>query len=157
PTGTIAYAVVRSITSSTLHELRQLDRRLRDEKAKALILDLRLGNGGELSHCALVADGLLDGGALWHVRAAQGQVKARKAEPECLFRDMPIVVLVSRPILRGVPWLAAALQDNGRAVIVGESLGLSPFAHGEVDLPDGSKLVLATGRLERAKKPGPGD
>jgi carboxyl-terminal processing protease len=154
PTGAIAYAVVRSITSSTLHELRQLDRRLRDDKAKALILDLRLGNGGELQHCALVADGLLDGGTLWKVRDARGQVKARKADRDCLFRDMPIVVLVSQPVLRGVPWLAAALQDNGRAVIVGEALALSPFAHGEVDLPDGGKLVLATGRLERAKKPG---
>jgi len=153
PTGAIAYAVIRSITSSTLHELRQLDRRLRDDKAQALILDLRLGNGGDLQHSAHVADGLLDGGTLWHVRDARGQLKARKADRDCLFRDMPIVVLVSQPVLRGVPWLAAALQDNGRAVIVGESLGLSPFAHGEVDLPDGGKLVLATGRLERAKKP----
>jgi carboxyl-terminal processing protease len=154
PDNPIAYATVRSITSSTLHELRQLDRRLRAEGTKALVLDLRLSAGGELQHCALVADGLLDSGTLWRVRDARGQVKERKADRDCLFRDMPIVVLASGPV-RGVPWLVAALQDNGRAVIVGESLPLSPFAHSEMDLPDGGKLLIATGRLERAKKPAP--
>jgi carboxyl-terminal processing protease len=154
PDSPIAYATVRSINSSTLHELRQLDRRLRADGAKALVLDLRLSIGGELQHCALVADGLLDSGTLWRVRDARDQVKERKADRDCLFRDMPIVVLVSGPA-RGVPWLVAALQDNGRAVIVGEAIPLPPYAHSEMDLPDGGKLLIATGRLERAKKSAP--
>src|SRR5262249_11491544 len=59
----IAYVVVKGMTASTLHELRQVERRLKADGFKALVLDLRfLGSGGALAHAIQVTDGLLDGG-----------------------------------------------------------------------------------------------
>src|SRR5262249_31851999 len=68
----VGYLAVRSLRSSTLHELRRLEPKLRAEGARALVLDFRAAAGGNLSHVALVADGLLDGGLLWRTRDARG-------------------------------------------------------------------------------------
>ena len=42
-----------------------------------------------------------------------------EATPDALFRGWPIAVLVDRETTCGAEWLAAALQDNHRATIVG--------------------------------------
>jgi C-terminal processing protease CtpA/Prc len=51
----------------------------------------------------------------------------------------------------GAALLAAALQDNRRAAIVGEPTKIDPFEHSLVELPDHQGgLWLPTGRIERA-------
>jgi C-terminal peptidase prc len=154
--GPVAYAAVRSLTSSTLHELRQLEKRLKAEGAEALVLDLRSNPGGELEHAALVADGLLDGGTLWKTRDRDGREKEVKADRDCLFRDLPLAVLVSRQTGPGITQVAGALQDNGRALVVGEPARADGYVRSRIDFAGGaSQLELRTAILVRAKAPKP--
>jgi carboxyl-terminal processing protease len=153
PAAPIAYVRVSSLTSSILHELRQAEQQLRSEGARALVLDLRFSQDqGDMHPAELVAGGLLDGGVMWRVRDARNRVKECRAGRECLFRGWPMVVLVNEFIGTGTQAVAAALQDGGRAVLVGEPAKGDGQVVGIVRLPEGKEAVtLRTGRVERTK------
>jgi carboxyl-terminal processing protease len=149
----VGYLAVRALRSSTLHELRKLEPKLRAEGARALVLDFRFAAGGSLRHVALVADGLLDGGLLWRIRDARGGVQEFTADRDCLFRDWPVVALVDGTNERSLSALLAALQDNGRAVLVGEPTKSDGYGISAVPLPDGQGLLtMRSFRFERPDK-----
>jgi C-terminal peptidase prc len=152
PAAPVAYVRVSSLTSSALHELRKAEARMRSEGARAVVLDLRLCHAeGDMHPAELVAGALLDGGVMWRVRDVRGRVKECRAGHECLFRGWPMVVLVHQ-FMHGTPVhaVAAALQDSGRAVLVGEPTWSDGQVTGQVRLPDGKEvLALPTGRVER--------
>jgi C-terminal peptidase prc len=155
PSAPIAYVRVESIRSSTLHELQQLERRLRDEGFRALVLDFRSTNGeGVVQHAALLADGLLDGGLMWGVRDAQERLTEYRADRECWFRNWPIVALQNGDIIDNAQAaVLAALQDNGRAVLVGEPTRNDGYVNRLFPLPEGlGGVALRIGRMERAAK-----
>jgi hypothetical protein len=96
-------------------------------------------------------------------------VREVRADPECLFRGWPLAVLVNADMMGLAPEaVAAALQDNGRAVLVGEPVGArvpersldgEPAGPPEAGryvttlfhLPDDrGGIMLRTARLERA-------
>jgi carboxyl-terminal processing protease len=147
-----AYLNMTSMNVSTLSELRRLDRQFRAEGVQGLILDLRFYGGGELRHAAQVADAFLDGGLMWKVRDNRGNVRDYQSDRDCLFRDLPLVVLVDRETVGGAEWVAAALQDNGRATLVGGDTVGDDFVRGVVPLGPGlGALRLPVGRAERPK------
>jgi carboxyl-terminal processing protease len=151
----IAYLRLASIRSSTLHELRQVESRLRDQGFQALVLDLRFRTSGEMHDAALVADGLLDSGVLWRVQNAHQPVKEYKADRECLFRGWPIAVLTGgagRDV--STVLLAAALQDNHRATLVGDVTWTDGYLTSLVPMPqDQGTLSMRTGMVLRGAKP----
>src|SRR5207302_11171707 len=92
PASPIAYIHVSSLRTSTLQELRQLEPKLRSQRFRALVLDLRFSSGdGMVRNAALFADGLLDGGLMWSSRGIDEKArKEYRADRECLFRDWPL-------------------------------------------------------------------
>ncbi len=150
----IRYLSLDEIKISTLLELRKIEPLLRADGMKALVLDLRFTRGDDLRHAALVADGLIDGGDLWRVRDRLGRTKEYKADRDCLFRDTPIVVLVGEYTGDMAAIVAAALQDRGRAIIVGDMPKMELTVTSLVHLPQESGAVLLrTGRVERIERP----
>jgi C-terminal peptidase prc len=154
PEAGIGYVWVESLKSSTLHELRQIERRLQAEHVRALVLDFRFSAGeGMPEHAALVADGLLDGGLMWTARGPGGEVREYRADRECLFRGWPMVVLINGMPDSAQGAIAAALQDNHRAPLVGEPTTSDGSVRTIVHLPgSGDGITVLTGRLERAAK-----
>ena len=153
PALPVAYVRLESLTSSTYHELRRLERQLRSEGNRALVLDLRDANPGSLVHAAQVADAFLDGGPMWKIRDARGGVKEYKADRDCLFRDWPMIVLVNETTVDTPAVIAAALQDRGRAVLVGGPTSGGVTVKSLIPLPDGTGGVnLVTGTVERVKR-----
>ena len=146
----IGYVRIQEITSSTLHELRRIERRLESEGIRAVVFDFRGNPGGRLHDHVSLANGLLDGGVIGQVRIGE-KVDEFKADRNCLFRDWPAIALVDRHVAGGVEALVAALQDHGRAVVVGEPTAGAGYVKRAVPIP-GSKrsVILATGVLERA-------
>lgn len=145
----IGYLRVVEITGSTPHELRVLAGRLESEGASALIVDLRAVDRAVLHPTVLLADELLDGGPIGRVRTA-GRVDVYEAEPDALLRGRPLVVLVDEQTSGPAEWLAAALQDNHRAALVGTPTAGGVFVAGTVPVGDGSlSIQMTTGRLER--------
>lgn len=114
----IAYLKVASITGSTAQEIRDMARRLQSAKAERLIVDLRGLFGGDRHHVVLIADALLSGGMIGLVETNSG-VQSFEARDEAVMVGMPMVVLTDDRCGPAAEWLAAALQDNDRATVVG--------------------------------------
>jgi carboxyl-terminal processing protease len=114
----IAYLRIEQIAASTPHDLGKLARQLDSQGQCGIILDLR-GIGGTSVHTAvLLADTLLPVGVIGRVRTAEREV-TYQADADALFRGLPIAVLVDQFTAGTAEWIAAALQDNHRATIVG--------------------------------------
>jgi carboxyl-terminal processing protease len=158
PAEPIAYLRLETILPSTPVELRKLERELRDDGIKGIVLDLRMVAGVEMQPAALTADELLDGGVMWRLRGPANRVKEYRADRDCCFRDCKLVVLVDGHTRDGAEYLAAALQDNRRGAVVGEATHGEGYVSTLLHLPDGlGALRLRTGRVERAAPAKDGD
>jgi len=146
----IAYLKVGSIIGSTPHELRQLATQLESEGYRALILDLRGVSEASLHATVLLADELLDGGSIGRSRMAD-QVMTYEAQPDALFRGWPLAVLIDGTTRGPSAWLAAALQDNQRAILVGDRVQWETEVTSLVPVAGTDwSIELVTQTLERA-------
>ncbi len=108
-----------------------------------MLLDLRGNTGGLVTEAVATASAFLDGGlvATYDVRGEQRALYAKRGGNT----DLPLVVLVDGGTMSAAELLAGALQDRGRAVLVGSPT----FGKGAVqmpsELPDGSVAELTVG------------
>ncbi|HOI75564.1 MAG TPA: S41 family peptidase [Syntrophales bacterium] len=119
---------------------------------KGLVLDLRNNPGGLLSQAVQVSDVFLKSGMIvstrGRVKSVESSAKARDNgnEPSCA-----IVALVNEGTASAAEIVAGALQDNGRALV----LGTQTFGKGSVQtvipLDDGSALKLTTAKYYTPK------
>ncbi len=158
----VGYLRIREISASTPHELREVAQGLDGANLQALIIDLRGLSSSRLHPTVLLADSLLDHGRIGRVREAE-RVMTYDATPDALFRKLPLAVLVDQETAQTAEWLAAALQDNHRAVLVGTTTQgariqprqqpkLSDTGDLRSTVPVGNGtwyLTLVTGKLER--------
>ncbi|HZW30692.1 MAG TPA: S41 family peptidase, partial [Isosphaeraceae bacterium] len=151
----IGYLRISEISVSTPHELLKLARQLESEGVRALVLDLRGLRGDSLHPAVLLADRLLDRGPIGRVRTARGET-TYQADPDALFRGWPMAVLIDLATSGTAEWLAATLQDNHRAILIGEPTrsAIAPssgaLVRSTIPVGDGAwSITLATGQLER--------
>ena len=115
--------------------------------ATAIILDLRGNPGGLLDTVVEVADEFLDDGIILYQADDQGEVTTEwKASSGGLGADLPLAVLVDGGSASGSEVLAGALQDHGRAPLIGTTTygkGSVQFIH---ELSDGSALYVTSAR-----------
>lgn len=116
---------------------------LKQQGMTSLILDLRDNGGGFLDQGILVADAFLKQGDIVFQR--QGGVTRRlaAADPKQLWSG-PMVVLVNRYSASASEIVSGALQDNHRALIVGEQTFGKGVGQNVIPLADGSQLVYVT-------------
>lgn len=105
----------RNVSDDTRSELRKL----KAEGIAGLILDLRGNGGGSLSDAVEVSGLFLTGGPVVQVKDSNGKIAVLDDEDKNLVYDGPMLVLVNQFAASASEILAAALQDYGRAVIVG--------------------------------------
>lgn len=147
----IGYVWIPRVVASTLHELRQTARVLEGKGTRALVIDLRNLGGGELQHFLRLADELLGEAVLGRASDVRGTVTEYRSGADSLFPRWPLVLLVNHSTASAAEFLAAALQDNKRAVIVGQATAGACSIHQQFELPDDlGAIVLRTGTLERA-------
>lgn len=145
----IAYIRISSFQEKTSDELRRALQEIRKTSPhfRGLILDLRSNPGGLLPQAVEVADVFLKSGVIVSTRGRtktmDSVVSARHQgnEPEC-----PIICLVNEGTASAAEIVAGALQDNGRALV----LGTQTFGKGSVQtvipLEGGAALKLTTAR-----------
>jgi C-terminal peptidase prc len=144
----VGYVRIVRISASTPHELRRVERVLHG--IEGLTVDLRSLGGDDLHHAVLLADAWLDGGPIGRVRTRDG-IKEVEAAPDCVFRSLPLVVLVDPATSGAAEWLAAALRDRRQATIVGAQTSGNAYVASAAPVAESDQvLVLATGMLERA-------
>src|SRR5208282_4323113 len=105
----------------TAADLRAALEQLRKENIRGLVLDLRDNGGGSLRSAVDICDMLVPKGEIVTTRGREGQIlRAYRASGKAPFADFPIAVLVNRHSVSASEILAACLQDNGRAIVVGQ-------------------------------------
>ncbi len=145
----IAYVKLLQFQQDTSSELEKALQAAGKEKEglKGLVLDLRNNPGGLLDQAVKVADEFIDSGLIVYT---DGRIEAQKskyfAHKEGTYTGFPIVVLVNAGSASASEIVAGALQDHGRAIL----LGTKTFGKGSVQtilpLEDGSALRLTTAR-----------
>jgi carboxyl-terminal processing protease len=117
------------------------------EGIKGLILDLRNNPGGLLDQAVRIADAFVDSGLIVYT---DGRVEAQKtkyvAHKEGTYSGFPIVVLVNAGSASASEIVAGALQDHGRAIIIGQRTFGKASVQTILPLDDGSALRLTTAR-----------
>ncbi len=125
------YADMKSMVEpkSTTRDLEKLISYLKKERVDGLILDLRRNGGGSLPESVALTGLFIPEGPVVQVKDARGLIRMlRDTDSEVLYSG-PLLVLTNHASASASEILAAALQDYGRAVIVGEK---STFGKGTV-------------------------
>lgn len=98
-------------------------------KLQGIVLDLRNNPGGLLSQAVAVADAFLEQGEIVSTRARKADDAQRfNARPGDLADGLPMVVLINAGSASASEIVAGALQDHGRAIV----LGTKSFGKGSV-------------------------
>lgn len=117
-----------------------------DSGAEGIVLDLRNNPGGYLHVVVDVAGEFLDGGTVLYEQDAEGALEESKASSGGLATDVPLVALVDEGSASGSEVLAGALQDRGRAQLVGNVTYGKGSVNLMLELSGGSALYVTTAR-----------
>jgi carboxyl-terminal processing protease len=94
--------------------------KLKEEKCQGIILDLRRNGGGSLEECIKLTGLFIKDGPIVQVNGPAGEPQVTDDPDSSILYDGPLVVLTSRHSASASEILAGALQDYGRAIIVGD-------------------------------------
>ncbi|USG61691.1 S41 family peptidase [Sneathiella marina] len=128
----ILYVRVSSFTEQTDKGLRKAVQKLKDEAGgdfKGIVLDLRNNPGGLLDQAIAVSDAFLEKGEIVSTRGRDANDAQRyNAKSDDIAEGKPVIVLINGGSASASEIVAGALQDHGRAVI----LGTKSFGKGSV-------------------------
>ena len=116
----LSYVRVTQFNSSTVAELRDALNQLLTTGTKGLVLDLRDNHGGSLPAAERMADLFLEEGVLVSVKGRDGSERhTARAKRAGTLPRLPMVVLVNGNSASASEIVAGALQDHGRAKVLG--------------------------------------
>ncbi|MCG7561531.1 MULTISPECIES: carboxy terminal-processing peptidase [Pseudoalteromonas] len=98
---------------------RELDK-LKAQNVDGIIVDLRQNGGGSLYEATQLSGLFIDKGPIVQIHTAYNRVEAQKDSDGVTYYDGPLTVLVDRYSASASEIFAAAMQDYGRAVVIGE-------------------------------------
>jgi len=137
----VGYLSINTFSNERVHEqLVEQITGLERQGATSLILDLRNNGGGLLSQGILVADTFLKSGDIVFQRSRG--VTRRLASADSDHSSLPLVVLVNENSASASEIVAGALQENGRALVIGEETFGKGVGQSVSRLADGGQLVL---------------
>lgn len=113
-----------------------------------LLLDLRENLGGELQSAIHIADGFLEAGLVTETQSRYPATQLTfHAQPGEWLPGVPVAILVDALTASSSEVLAAALQDHGRALVVGAQTYGKGTVQSVMRLRNGSALRLTTARF----------
>lgn len=122
-------------------------RDLQQQGAEAFILDLRNNPGGLLQAGIAIARMWIDEGAIVYTADRLGILDSFQATHSAL-SDAPLVVLVNAGTASASEILAGALQDSGRAQLVGTTTFGKGLIQSLFELSDGSGMAVTVAKYE---------
>ncbi len=145
-TRSIGYVRVTQFVDGTLAELAEALGQLQEGGLRGLVLDLRGNPGGELGVAIEMANLFLDDGTIVSVRGRNRRPQSWQAEAPGTLADFPMIVLVNRYSASASEIVAGALQENGRAKVVGTRTFGKGSVQEVIDLPyEQGTLKLTSG------------
>lgn len=114
-------AAPEDIRNTASQDVAELIGKLKTEGIKALVIDLRRNGGGLLTEAVNLTGLFIKSGPVVQERDFQGQVSVDSDSDSAIAYDGPLAVLTSRFSASASEIFAGALQNYGRAVIIGDS------------------------------------
>jgi carboxyl-terminal processing protease len=100
--------------------------RFKENGVEGVILDLRNNGGGALDDARMMSGLFIGKGPIVQVKASSGSVEVLKSNNPNVVFSKPVIVIVNKLSASASEIVAAALQDYGRAVVVG-----GEYSHGK--------------------------
>ena len=132
------YADMDRHQKSTTRDVLALLKRLKRENIAGLVIDLRRNGGGSLEEALSLTGVFLKSGPIVQTKDYNGSIRISSDPDPGIAYSGPLIVLTSRQSASASEIFAAALQDYGRAVIVGDK---NTFGKGTV------QTILPIGRF----------
>jgi len=132
------YADMDKHQKSTTRDVLALLKRLKKENIAGLVIDLRRNGGGSLEEALSLTGLFLKSGPIVQTKDYNGSIRVSANPDPGIAYSGPMVVLTSRQSASASEIFAAALQDYGRAVVVGDK---NTFGKGTV------QTILPIGRF----------
>ncbi len=141
----LAYIRIRMFTARSPKELQEAVQEATGRGVKGIILDLRQNPGGLLNETTQMADFFLDRGTIVSQVDRDGKRQSATATAGQI-SNLPIVIMQDEGSASGSEVLAAALQQNGRAVVIGtRSFGKGTVNHMR-ELSNGGAVYVSIAR-----------
>ena len=137
----VGYIRLKQFNAKASREMRAAIRKLEQQGAQGFVLDLRSNPGGLLEASVDIARQWLDEGTIVSTKTRDGIQDVRRATGNAV-TDRPVVVLVNEGSASASEILSGALQDNKRAVLVGQKTFGKGLVQSVRGLSDGSGLTV---------------
>jgi carboxyl-terminal processing protease len=139
--GKLGYIRLTQFSAQASQEMRDAIKKLEDQQVQGYILDLRSNPGGLLYSSIDIARMWIDEGAIVSTVDRGGERERKWANHNAL-TNKPLVILVDGGSASASEILSGALQDNGRAVLVGTKTFGKGLVQSVRSLGDGSGLAV---------------
>ena len=139
-----AYIRLDQFSSGAADDMVQTLKDARAAGADRVVLDLRGNPGGYVNEAVGISSQFLTSGVVYRERNAAGDEDVHDVSPDGVATDLPLVVLVDGNTASSSEITAGALQDAGRATIIGVTTYGTGTVLGEFELSDGSALRVGT-------------
>jgi len=149
PDNKICYVRLTQFSGNTTKALVQLMEKLNKVGIKGFVLDLRFNPGGLLDGAVKISDLFIDDGMIVTIRPRNGPEQSYVGQSSGSYKEFPMVCLINGGSASASEIVSAALQDHGRAIII----GTRSFGKGSVQtihgFETGGRLKLTTASFWR--------
>ena len=146
----IGYIEMDSFDEVTYGQYMAAFNELKSMGMKALIVDIRSNGGGLLSSVCNILDDMLPEGLITYTEDKNGKRDNYSSDANCVL-DIPAVVLVNGNSASASEIFTGAMQDYGKAVIVGTQTFGKGIVQTIMGLSDGSAIKMTTSRYYTPK------
>jgi carboxyl-terminal processing protease len=145
PVGPVGYIRLTQFSANAAQEMEEAIQDLSSQEVSGFVLDLRSNPGGLLYSSIDIARMWLDEGTIVSTVNRQG-VSDREVANGSALTDLPLVVLVDGGSASASEILSGALQDNGRATLVGTQTFGKGLVQSVRGLGDGSGIAVTVAK-----------
>ena len=137
----VGYIRLKQFNATATKDMRQAVKDLEEKGAQGYVLDLRSNPGGLLMASVEIARQWLNEGTIVSTKTRDGIQDVKRANGRAL-TSKPMVVLVNEGSASASEILSGALQDNNRAVLVGQKTFGKGLVQSVRGLSDGSGMTV---------------
>ncbi|MEM7131792.1 MAG: S41 family peptidase [Chloroflexota bacterium] len=131
PSDNLGYIRLSTFSDNASRQIKQAIEDIMANEPDGLIFDLRGNSGGLLREAVAVSNIFIEDTDVLIERFADESEKVYSTESKAILPDLPLVVLVNGGSASASEIVAGALQDMGRAELIGETT----FGKGSVQIP----------------------
>jgi len=140
--GNIGYVYISGFETNTEAEFKEKVNALVKDGAKGLIFDVRFNGGGYVYVMADMLDMLLPEGMIISMLDKQGNTREYTSDASRI--ELPMAVLTNEYSISAAEFFAAALQEYGVAMVIGDKTGGKGYAQNMFTLSDGSSVNISS-------------